>query len=153
MGICKASLGVVVVFFNGINWNGWWLIHTLHQRILRYHSHSSPGVIHSPQVLHVDSDGLDVQTLRCYGYIYITSLHVKLKAPLDTVYYGYVAGKTPRQLTSFLSSGSFFERTCPWNLLNSGSSRPHSVPPFLDPVVGVRYVRVRSGGFSSKDFF
>ena len=23
----------------------------------------------------------------------------------------------------------------------------------LDPVVGVRYVRVRSGGFSSKDFF
>ena len=104
-------------------------------------------------MLHVDSDGLDVQKFRCYGYIYITSLHVKLKAPLDTVYYGSVAGKIPRQLTSFLSSGSFFERTCPWSLLNSGSSRPHSVPPFLDPVVGVRYVRVRSGGFCSKDLF
>ena len=27
------------------------------------------------------------------------------------------------------------------------------LPTFLDPVVVVRYVRVRSGGFSSKDFF
>ena len=29
----------------------------------------------------------------------------------------------------------------------------YTVQNFLDPVVVVRYVRVRSGGFSSKDFF
>ena len=42
---------------------------------------------------------------------------------------------------------------CPAHWIGLASSRLSGSRIILDPVVVVRYVRVRSGGFSSKDFF